>query len=207
MKKLMLVTFVLAIAGCSTLPKDLQVAEGAKLLNYQEVAAQPQQSSGGQVLWGGVIADVKNKADATVLEMVHYPIRSYGRPTTDDESVGRFRVYVDGFLDPMVYKPGRSLTVSGAVTGSEEGQVGEYKYQFPTLKANGYHLWKDVQEVEVSTMGYGYGPYPYNWWGWHMWPYHERVIIRSKSKGYVDGPLPNRAPQSSNSPAPKKVTR
>ena len=203
MKKLILAGMVLLMAGCSSLPKELQVAEGAKLLSYQDVTGNPEQSTGQQVMWGGVIADIKNQKNATLIEMVHYPIRSYGRPTSGDESVGRFRVRVNGFLDPMVYKPGRSLTVTGTVTGIEQGQVGEFEYQFPAIQASGYHLWKEIQEVEVTTLGYGFhGPYPYGWYNWHMWPYHERVIIRDKSSSRADSPQPVK-PTS----VPKKISR
>ncbi|MBN7821996.1 Slp family lipoprotein [Bowmanella yangjiangensis] len=203
MKKLILAGMVLLMAGCSSLPKELQVAEGAKLLSYQDVTGNPEQSTGQQVMWGGVIADIKNQKSATLIEMVHYPIRSYGRPTSGDESVGRFRVRVNGFLDPMVYKPGRSLTVTGTVTGIEQGQVGEFEYQFPAIQASGYHLWKEIQEVEVTTLGYGFhGPYPYGWYNWHMWPYHERVIIRDKSPSRADSPQPVK-PTS----VPKKISR
>ena len=205
MKQLFVAGCLLLLAGCSTLPDELQVAGDTNLFSYQQVSANPQQTAGRMVRWGGVIAEVSNKQDATLVEMVHYPLRSYGRPSVSDDSVGRFRVYIDGFLDPMVFKPGRSLTIKGQVLGSEKDMVGEHEYVFPAIKAEGYHLWREVQEVDVTTFGFGYYPYPYHgWYGWHMWPYHQRVIIRTRNSGPVSYPY-SRQPDAAHqdSPAPE----
>ncbi|GAB3023055.1 Slp family lipoprotein [Bowmanella dokdonensis] len=208
MKQILLAGCILLMAGCSTLPDELQVKEGTNLLSYQQVSANPQQTAGNQVRWGGVIAEVTNKQDATLVEVVHYPLRSYGRPSVSDDSMGRFRVYIDGFLDPMVFKPGRSLTITGKVLGSETDRVGEHDYVFPAIKADGYHLWREVQQVDVTTFGFGYYPYPYHgWYGWHMWPYHQRVIIRSRTPVSVGHPSPSRPDLGSDDGRAPEVLR
>lgn len=149
----------LLLGGCATFPETVQVAEGTELVPYQTVAAQPEGTKGAQARWGGVIAGVENHKDKTLLEVLHYPMRDNGRPMLNKESVGRFRVYVDGFLDPMVYEQGRSVTLAGEVLGTEQGSVGEHIYVFPTIKAAGHHLWEDVEYVDVTA--YNIGPSPF----------------------------------------------
>ena len=172
-----LLTFIM-LSGCAVVPESIQVADDNQLIDYPQVSANPDGNIDKTARWGGVIANVQNLPDATMLEMVYYPLRAYGRPNTNEESVGRFRVYVDGFLDPMVYEKGRSITFTGQVLGSEEGSVGEHVYRFPSLKAQGYYLWRNVHRVEVT--GVHFWPY-YPFYNFHHYPYHRRVIV---SGGY-----------------------
>lgn len=184
MNRLVFIAMILGLAGCTTVPEPIQLEDESNLLSYQQVSASPEQTTGSKVRWGGVIAKVDNLKKNTRLEMLYYPLKGYGRPVTGDESAGRFRVYIDGFLDPMVYKTGRLITVIGDVGGSESGTVGEHEYVFPVVNANGYHMWKDIDRVSVATVGVGMGFWPgyySSWYGWHLWPYHQRVIIRSSN--------------------------
>ena len=173
------------LAGCSTIPEQLQVAEGTNLLSYQDAASKSEQVLGQTARWGGVIANIKNMPEMTMLELVYYPLRGYGRPVAGDESIGRFRVYVDGFMDLMVYNVGRSLTFTGQFTGLQEGLVGEHKYVFPTIQSTGYHLWQEIQRVDIS----GVHIWPYDYWHYGYGfgrPFHSRIIIRgSSSKNYA----------------------
>ena len=185
------------LAGCAAIPESIQVPDNTPLVVYQQVAANPESTKNATVRWGGVIAEVENLPEQTKLEIVHYPLRSYGRPLVDDESVGRFRVYVDGFLDPMVYEQGRAITFTGTAAGIEEGAVGEHNYVFPTLKASGYHLWKDIQRVEVTTHIWPYHHW-YGYYGYPMFPVHQRVIIKtSGNKSPVKNSSPSKASDAS----------
>lgn len=166
---------VLILTGCVSVPEPIQVADETILISYRQANENPAVNKGKPARWGGVIAKVENLPEATMLEVLHYPLRSYGRPVSGDESMGRFRVYVDGFLDPMVFQSGRSVTFSGELIGVEEGAVGEHRYVFPTMQSKGYHLWKEIERVEIS--GIHMWPY-YDPWGWRYGPYHQRVIIR-----------------------------
>lgn len=167
-RRLFSVMGILWLAGCSTIPDSIQVADDSQLAEYNKVSQLPDQNIAKEVRWGGVIASVENLQDVTRLDIVQYPLRSYGRPLTNRESEGRFRVYVDGFLDPLIYEKGRAVTVTGKIVGAEDGMVGEHNYQFPTVKADGYHLWKKIQRVIVNDPFWPnrFGP----GWGWG-WPY------------------------------------
>ncbi|MDO6839765.1 Slp family lipoprotein [Paraglaciecola chathamensis] len=165
------------LAGCSTLPEQIQLPEQTNLITYQEAASKSKDVLGQKARWGGVIARVENKPNDTLIEMVYYPLRSYGRPLQSDESIGRFRVYVNGFLDPMVYKKGRTMTFTGDFVRLEKGMVGEHEYVFPTLASSGYYLWKEIQQVDVNMISV----WPYDYWryGWYNRPFHNRLFIRN----------------------------
>ncbi|MFT4937652.1 MAG: outer membrane lipoprotein [Paraglaciecola sp.] len=176
---MLFVTFWLT--GCSIIPEQLQLADGTNLLSYQDAASNSEQVLGQTARWGGVVAKIKNMSEMTIVEMVYYPLRSYGRPVSGDESIGRFRVYVNGFVDPMVYSVGRSVTFTGQFTGLQEGLVGEHKYVFPTIQSSAYHLWQEIQRVDIS----GVQIWPYDYWhGGHRYPYHGRIIIRGSSSNH-----------------------
>lgn len=203
--KALCVVAVMYLSGCAVIPEAIQVQDEAQLINYQQASASPDTTKDKTARWGGVIAHVENLPEATMLEMVHYPLRAYGKPVVSDESIGRFRVYVDGFLDPMVYEKGRSITVTGKVVGIEEGLVGEHKYMFPTIKADGYHLWRNVQQIDVTSLHvwpyyrhYGYG-WPYGGF------YRHRVILNGgRNSNPSASPTPTQPQRAEGRPVLEK---
>lgn len=206
--KALFVVAVMMLSGCAVVPDAIEVADESQLVGYQQVAASPDSLQDKQARWGGVIAEIENLPDATLIELVHYPLRPYGKPLVSDNSKGRFRVYVDGFLDPMVYEKGRSITFTGKVLGTEEGLVGDHNYVFPTIKADGYHLWRNVQQVEFTSLHVW--PYYHHYgYGWPYGPhYRQRVIIRDRHKRGASSPpvnnTPSRPTSSQNSLNPEK---
>ncbi len=159
----LLAVVILLLAGCSTIPDELTVAEGQSLAAYS--SARQGLEQGKLARWGGVIAKVDNLADSTRLEVVYYPLSSSARPQSDETSPGRFLAYLDGFVDPMILEAGRSITLVGPMRGLESGQVGEFQYQYPTLKVQRFKLWKERVARDVYYMDPWYSP----WYG--PWPY------------------------------------
>lgn len=127
---------------------------------------------GTEVRWGGVITKVENKASQTWIELVRLKLASNGRPRTDDKSDGRFIASFEGFIDPLVYKVGRPLTVVGIIEDKTEHPIGEYEYLFPVVAVEGSYLWEDTEK--------GYDPYyyppPYRYYDfryYNPWPYYQ----------------------------------
>lgn len=169
--------------GCVHVPDKLQISEGAVLTNFTDVKGNGEATVGQQARWGGVIADIKNYKDNTMIEVVHFDLKSSARPNVQDETKGRFRVYYQGLLDPMVYKKGRSITAVGTVKGEESGKIGEHEYQYPVLNANYVHLWKEIKQVDVRVTHYP------QWYTPSLWYYHRpyyyspyRTKVRSNVK-------------------------
>lgn len=176
----LLLTAIL-LSGCSTVPKALQVPENKVLTNFSVVRGNTNTEQGSLARWGGVIAKVTNNANNSMLEIVHFPLKSSTRPVQGDKTQGRFRVYFTGLLDPIIYKEGRSITALGNVTSSEDGKIGEHEYTFPVLKATHVHLWKDIQKVDVQVTQNPFWYTPSYWHYPYSTHYPNRVVVRKSS--------------------------
>ena len=196
---LMSISLAIALTACSNIPDKLTVEETTNLTSFESAQAEKNANVGNSARWGGVIANVTNNADNSVLEIVHFPLTSSARPKQKDQTLGRFRVIFSGLLDPVIYQKGRSITAIGTISTPEQGKIGEHKYEYPVIKANYVHLWKNIQQVDINVMHMGMSsgmmwrqPRPY---------YHRPVVIR---KGQ-NRPSPSKPAQAV--PVNKKATR
>ncbi len=194
----------LLLAGCSTFPDKLQLEDSTQLVIYEDAASKAEQVKGKMLRWGGAIAKVKNKPDSTVFEMVYYPLNSYGRPISGEESMGRFRISVDGFMDPMVYQVGRLMTFTGELNGLENGLVGEHEYVFPTANVKAYYLWKNVQRINVNSVHV----WPYQYWhGYYPRPYHRHLYIRGSGGSRSHKVMSTHSSRATTYPKPVNTKR
>lgn len=158
------------LVGCALIPKPLHVEHEAGLLPFLDAIHDIEHHQNKSVRWGGVIVSVENKATETVIELVEYPLSSLAKPLVKEGgSRGRFRVHVDGFIEPQDYQIGRSLTVVGTLTGAEQGTIGEYEYLFASVKSDSYYLWKEDKEKDEAVIYY-HRPLIYDHW------YHPRWV-------------------------------
>lgn len=144
---LLAITTLLFVSACSSLPENLDSDNPNLITDYQTWQASDVKQS--QVRLGGMIANVTNLEDKTRIEVVNLPIGSSAKPDIDQEPSGRFVVYVDGFADPVTLSQGRLISVLGQSQGREQAKVGDYSYDFPVMKASGYHLWRIEERVIV----------------------------------------------------------
>ena len=97
-------------------------------------------------------------------------LRDDEKPITDGDSEGRFIASFDGFVDPLVYKSGRPLTVVGSIEGSTVRAIGEYDYRFPVVAVRDSYLWEEPVKTKVI-----YAPAPrYDYYYYHPYPYSRR---------------------------------
>jgi outer membrane lipoprotein len=96
---------------------------------------------GVPVRWGGTIVSVKNRENDTLIEIVGKALESDGEPVAADDSLGRFMVRVEGFLDPAIYRANRDVTVYGSLEKPIERTVGERPYTFPVVQSQTLYLW------------------------------------------------------------------
>jgi len=98
-------------AGCASKPASsisLAVVDDVSLTQARDDA---DAYLGSTVRWGGVVTEVENKADETWVFLVSRALKDNEEPITDGQSEGRFIASFSGFIDPLVYKAGRPLTV------------------------------------------------------------------------------------------------
>lgn len=168
-KSLLPLPLALLLGACATTPQPIAGDFGA-VTPAESVASG---RTGERVRWGGVIIRVEPRTDSTCFEVLGRELDTQSRPRTGDRSEGRFIACRGGFYDPEVFVRGRELTVTGTVTGSERGQVGEYEYTYAHVAADAIHLWPK-RPVVVEQRYWGPDPFwgptwgPYwgrGWWG------------------------------------------
>jgi len=148
-------------AGCSSpISKSVRKAVDPEI-SFGQLREQPAAYEGRLVLLGGVIIRTDNKQEGTMIEVLQKRLDRWSRPKEEDETGGRFRVFADRFLDPVVYSPGRRITVAGTVLGGHVEKIGEVDYVYPVLRAREIHLWQDRSRSVVLY------PYPV-WYYWNL---------------------------------------
>lgn len=175
----LLAVLVVFISACASYPEQVKVAEGTQLIEYQQVSKVATNYIGKQARWSGVIADIANLSDKTRLEVLFYPPSQNGRPITKSDPVGRFRVYTDKFLDPAIYKQGKSITALGSIAEKQVAKIDEYEYEYPTLNDSIVFLWPKKPEQTRVQFQYGwYGYHPS--WFWFGGRRHLYIVGQSK---------------------------
>ncbi len=96
---------------------------------------------GDRVLWGGMILNSVNHEDGTEIEVLAYPLAGGQRPDTSRSPIGRFIVHEDHYLETADYAQGRLVTVAGQFTSTRDGRVGDARFTWPLVEADGLHLW------------------------------------------------------------------
>jgi outer membrane lipoprotein len=178
------------LVSCATVPTPLQ-GQYAKS-TPKETAA----NSGGPVRWGGEIIKVEPKADTTCFEILARELDDSARPLSHDKNGGRFIACHAGFYDPEEFERGRDLTITGQVTGTDHGKVGDFDYAYPHVAAETIYLWPKRSRLQRSPYydpwGYGYGPYGFGYspfWGGPYWG--GPIIIREGGHAPHQDPHPS----------------
>jgi outer membrane lipoprotein len=130
-------------------------------LTFQALRERPDAHEGEWVLLGGTIIETRNKQEGTVIEVLQKRLNRRGEPKEEDDTEGRFLVFADRFLDPVVYNEGRKITIAGTVEGGHVEKIGEVDYVYPVLRAREIHLWKARPNAIFVY------PYPV-WYRWEL---------------------------------------
>ncbi len=126
-------------------------------LSYGQIVANPLAYTGQLVLLAGRIIEAKNLPQGTQLEILQFPANRQGRPKTQAASQGRFLIVAPEYLETAVYRPGRSITVAGEVTGVRDQPVGGTTYRYPVIVPRELHLWKQGHGSPQLHIGFGFG--------------------------------------------------
>ena len=183
MKRPLLAFCILLLSACSNLPPAIKDAPLYDI-SYSQATRNITQFKGAPVRWGGVVIDVENEQNYSLVQVLYYPLNSYGRPQLDKNNEGRFLIKSPKFLDPAVYTKDSEVTVAGSLNGDIERKVGNKTLKLPLISSNVLYLWPVY--VPGNYYGYGgygyggflygypwygnYGYYPY-YWGGYYWPY------------------------------------
>lgn len=135
----------LLFGGCAPVisMKTLQLVD--KNIHFKELQTDTERYLGKIVLVGGDIIETRNLPNRTVVMVLARPLDYRNQPMILKGAMGRFIFFQPGFLDPAIYRPGRQITVAGAVVGKEVRPVGEMNYSYPVLENREFYLWPQEQ--------------------------------------------------------------
>jgi outer membrane lipoprotein len=97
------------------------------------------------VLLGGIILNVQNYPLNTELEIMEKPLDRRDIPVKAGYSSGRFLGIYDGYLDRLIYAPGRLITVGGEFAGSRKEDRLGMTYAYPVIKIQFFRLWPSYE--------------------------------------------------------------
>ncbi len=167
-----IVLFATSLVSCVTPEPRTDIPWAERKISDVQISG----ADGETVRWGGTIAKVENTEQGTSLQIVSRPLSTWGRPIHNDKTDGRFIAHVDDFLDPVIVKAGKDVTLIGVLTDVTEGKVGETVYQFPVLTVSQIKIWKPRQ----PSTSYPNGHWRHDFW--HDWPFGRR-----RPHGHVKG--------------------
>lgn len=168
-----LLAVCLLLNACSNLPPAIK-SPPLFDISYTQAVQDIAHYKDAPVRWGGIIIDVENEQNFSLVQVLYYPLNGDGRPQTEQLNEGRFLIKSPEFLDPAVYTKNTEITVAGMLTGDLERTIGKKVMRLPLIAATNIHLWPVyVYDSYYEGFGYGYNPYyggyPY-YWGNYYWP-------------------------------------
>lgn len=168
----------LLMAGCAHVISDQSMRLVDRTITFNRLRENPDAFGGKYVLVGGIIASVKNTNAGGQLEVVQLPLDSSGTPEDSYASGGRFLAVSPGFLDALIYKQGRMVTLVGEVKGKRVMPLDEVEYGYPVVAMKEIYLWKEYERERYPYSGPGY--YPYYWYDpWdYYWFYRPGPFLR-----------------------------
>lgn len=168
-KTLFLLSAFLLLAGCAHVMSEEARSLVDPSIPFSRLRADPDSFTGRYVMLGGVIAGVQNEKDGSRLEVVQSPLGSDDMPEeATHASGGRFLAVTPAFLDPLVYKAGRRITLVGQVRGKESRPLEKIEYLYPVVAIREIYVWKksETEPAYYPPPGYFYDPF---WWGPPYW--------------------------------------
>jgi len=132
---------LLLLAGCASVISRRVLKEVDQTLSFEQLLENPEVYKGKTVLLGGNIIETQNFSNRTLIIVLQHPLGYRKKPISGDVSKGRFIISVPGFLDPVICRPGRKITVVGSVVGKEVRPLGEREYTYPVIAKRELHIW------------------------------------------------------------------
>ena len=152
--------FSLLALSCAHVISKEHRDEAVKDLRFDQLTDNTEAYFNKMFIFGGIIAETKLTGKGTEIEVVQSPLDKFGNIIDEDVSEGRFIITTTKYLDPLIYRKGRDITVAGVLSGSKKGLIGEIEYTYPVFEARELYLFKE-EECFPYPYPYWYGPFYY----------------------------------------------
>ena len=113
----------LLLGACTSMPKAIQNMNVMDI-TYSQASQNIDSHRNVPVRWSGIIIDVENEEDFSLVQVLFYPLNYSGRPQLNDPHGGRFVIISTEFLDPVVYAKDREISVVGTLDGGIQRTAG-----------------------------------------------------------------------------------
>ncbi|MBI1424562.1 MAG: hypothetical protein GC149_14040 [Gammaproteobacteria bacterium] len=148
MRQLFLPFLLLMLSACAGSPLKL---EGVNRAVTPAMATGDKTYGNLRVVWGGMIVRTTPQKEHTQIEVLAYPVDSYGEPDRQAASQGRFLIERQGYLEPADFAAGRWISAVGTIGQPQIGKVGEASYRFPVLVPEQLYLWPQSSSSKTQT--------------------------------------------------------
>lgn len=177
MKRLSLIGLILFVFSCTPVLKPETMEIASREVPLSLMRENPDPYIGRLFVLGGIIIETKFTPQGSLIEALYVPVDSRGYLMSLNESDGRFLAVFpkeSGYLDPLIYRRGRAITLSGEFVGLRKGRIDEIEYTYPLFDIREIYLWPRVREYYYIPPPYypppPFYPYPY-WWRYYPYPY------------------------------------
>ena len=140
-------------------------------VSLAEIKRSPDTYKGQLFAFGGIIVNTKITTEGSLIEALYVRVDSRGNFKGISSSDGRFLALFPqerGFLDPMIFRSKREITLSGEFIGMRVGKIDDTEYLYPFFRIADIYLWEERSTRYYAPPPY-YGPYPYYWGGYPGW--------------------------------------
>ena len=152
----LIMALTMALVAC-TPPPVLKPMQTPQNIAPDMAAAMPDVYRGAEILWGGRIVEVRNRAETSEIVILAYPLDGGQRPRPKEPAQGRFIAVLEGYVESHDYPHDRFITVSGKVDGSLSEDVDEQPYVYTLVRAEGLHLWPAGFENSAPQVHFSIG--------------------------------------------------
>ncbi|TWJ26418.1 Slp family lipoprotein [Geobacter argillaceus] len=165
---ILVVMGLMALSGCARVISDQSRSLVDPTVQFAKLRDNPDNYIGKTVLLGGRIASARNTKEGGVLEIVQFELDG-DVPRDSFISHGRFLATSVDFLDSLIYKPDRLVTLVGEVKGKKTLPLDAMEYTYPVVAIREIYLWQPSESEKYllyppsryNPYYYGYGSEPY----------------------------------------------
>jgi outer membrane lipoprotein len=166
---------LMILSGCAHIISE----ESRKLVDptitFGKLRENPDSYLAKQVMLGGIIAATRNSGEGGQIEVVQFDLDKVGAPMDNQGTGGRFLATSPLFLDPLVYRTGRLMTMVGEVKGKTTRPLEGVEYTYPTIAIREIHVLPSYEPEQPSYTrplpSHYYDPYSYDYRPEGNYPY------------------------------------
>jgi outer membrane lipoprotein len=171
MKKAPLVLLIIIIlTSCAPVLRYDLMKGGIRGVPPSAVRDNPEANRGRLFILGGIIVDTRVTEEGTLIEAIYVPVDSYGYLKGTSPVDGRYLALYEGFLDPLIFKRDREITLAGEFVENRRGMIGEMEYIYPLFMIKQIYLWEERKYYYISPPPppWYYPPWWYDpWWRYY----------------------------------------